>query len=189
MSFLEFFLMVLACIAALALVRGRLGGEVEMVTSRVDGVAYLVRKLPDSQQAADMLANLSAALDRLIRHLVAKFPDDPRFAALYTAYSSAALSEGSASDGYTSYSVDKTRIVMCLRQTDLSFVPLNTAIYVFVHEAAHLATVNEVGHGPIFWANFKQIVDEAIAIGVYERVDYAAAPERYCGIRISSTVA
>lgn len=162
--------------------------EVEYIKSSVDGRTYLVRKLPDSQKAADELALLNKDAEKLIKHLVAKFKDSSEVKQLYERYNPNALSEGSADSGYTSYSISKgKKIVMCLRQVGHDFVAHNTLMYVMCHEMAHVMT-KTVGHDARFWKNFRFILQEAVAIGIYERVDYADKPVDFCGIKIASTV-
>jgi hypothetical protein len=162
--------------------------EVEYVRSGVDGREYLMRHLPDRRQAADLIARVNQKLNKLVQHLAAKYPDSPVATQLYDNYDPGALSEGGAEVGYTSYSVNKgEKIVLCVRQRNNALVDENTVMYVAVHELGHLAT-NEVGHTPLFWKNFKWILEEAIAIGLYRRVDYEKNPQKYCGITISSSV-
>ncbi len=162
--------------------------EVEYMTSTVDGKDYLVRKLPDSQEAANKLANLGKRLQYLINHMMATFPDNSDVIRLYQRYNPEAISEGGMENGYTSYSVNKgERIVMCIRQTDGTFVDDNVVLYVAIHELAHIMTI-EVGHTDTFWANFKFLLREAINIALYERVDYKKKPNPYCGIQISSSI-
>ena len=187
MGFTEVFVVVIM-VAIIVMYMRRFYGEVEFVKSDVDGRSYLVRMLPDRQRAADALADLNVQLTRLVDHMVAKFPKDAAVAQLYRNYNPEALSEGGAEVGYTSYSVNKgERIVMCLRQTDGTFVDPNVLLYVAVHELGHLMT-DEVGHTDRFWSNFKWILSEAITQGLYKKVDFAAKPAPYCGISISSSV-
>jgi hypothetical protein len=163
--------------------------EVEYMTSKIDGHDYLVRKMPDSQEAADRLARLNKNLTTLIRHALAKYGgDNPDVVRLSQKFNPDAVSEGGMESGYTSYSINKgERIVMCIRQTDGSFVDENVVTYVAIHELAHIMTT-EVGHTPTFWSNFKFLLREAIDIGVYKKVDYQEKPSDYCGIKISSSV-
>ena len=162
--------------------------EVEHVTSKIDGRTYIVRRLPDSQRAADELARLNKDALRLIDHMKTKFPKDVRVQQLASRYNPDALSEGSPDSGYTSYSVGKGRkLVMCIRQSDFTFVPHNTLVYVMFHELGHIMT-KTLGHDAAFWENFKLILREAVAIGLYRRVDYRAKPEDFCGIKIASTI-
>lgn len=186
-SFTELFILFIMVVIILLYIR-QYYGEVEYAKSTIDGRKYLVRKLPDAQHAADVLARLNAKLTRLVNHTVAKFPDNPEAARLFQNFSPDALSEGGTEVGYTSYSVNKgEKIVMCLRQKDESFVDENILVYVAVHELGHLMT-DEIGHTDKFWSNFRWLLQEAMAIGVYERVDFAREPQSYCGISITSSV-
>jgi hypothetical protein len=161
---------------------------VEIVRAKADGRRYVVRNLSDKQEAAERLARLNARLQKLVDHMVAKFPSDADVARLRGNYNPDALSEGGTEVGYTSYSVNKgEKVVMCLRQRDDSFVSENVLVYVAVHELGHLMT-DEVGHTDTFWDNFKRLAAEAIAIGIYSRVDFDAESQPYCGISISSSV-
>lgn len=166
----------------------RFYGEVEYMTSKVDGKDYLVRKMPDAQEAADRLAMLNKKLSLLVQHMSAKYGDNPDVQRLAHKFNPEAVSEGGMENGYTSYSVNKgERIVMCIRQRDGSFVDANVLVYVAVHELAHIMTI-EVGHPPSFWANFRFLLREAIEIGIYRKVEFDSKPEDYCGIKISSSV-
>ena len=163
-------------------------GEVDIVTASGDGRRYVVRKLPDSAQAAALLSRINVKLAQLVRHMVARFPADADVRRLHDNYNPEALSEGGTEVGYTSYSVNKgEKIVMCLRQPDETFVDENVLVYVAVHELGHLMT-DEIGHTPKFWANFRRLAAEAVKIGVYTRVDFGGRPQPYFGISITSSV-
>jgi len=163
-------------------------GEVIYVRSKVDDRRYLVRKLPDAKEAANMLARLNESMMKLVQHVMAKEGHRADIQQLYKNYDPDAISEGGMEHGYTSYSVNKgEKIVMCIRQKDGSFVPLNVLMYVATHELAHIMT-HEVGHTDLFWANFKFLLQEAVAIGVYNKQDFAKQPQPYCGIKITSSV-
>lgn len=163
-------------------------GEVEYVTAKTDGRRYLCLKLPDRQEAAERLADVTGRMLRLVQHMVAVDPDDVEVRQLYENFDPDAIHEGSHTSGYTSFSVSKGEsITLCIRQSDLSFVDANTVTYVAVHELGHLMSAT-IGHDQLFWTNFKRLLTEAIKEGVYERVDFAATPEPYCGIQITSSV-
>lgn len=162
--------------------------EVEYKTSILDGRRYLVRKLPDSQEAADLLADINIDLVALIHHMMAKYPNNDDILTLYRKFDPAAVSEGSIESGYTSYSVNKgEKVILCIRQSDDSFVDKNVLMYVAIHEIAHIMTL-EIGHTQMFWDNFKFLLHEAIRIGMYKKVDFDKKPEDYCGIQIASSV-
>lgn len=186
-TFTECFIIGVMVVILLMYVK-RYYGEVEMMKSEADGRRYIVRKLPDSKQAADILARINTSLQRVVKHMRKKYPNDRSIRRMESNYNPDALSEGGAEVGYTSYSVNKgEKIVMCLRQSGGEFVDENVLTYVALHELAHLMT-KEIGHPKPFWDNFARIVEEAIAIGVYQHVDFDNQPKPYCGITISSSV-
>jgi len=172
--------------AAYAYVQGALS-EVEYVRSNVDGRTYLVQKGGDASVAADALGKINSDIDALIKHMQQKYPGDVRVQRIAQRFDPAAVSEGSSHSGYTSYSVNKQRVVLCLRQTDDTFAAPNVVMYVALHELAHLST-DTIGHGADFWTNFKFILKEAIEIGIYQKQDFASDPQQYCGIVVDSSV-
>ena len=164
--------------------------EVVYITSKIDNRKYLVRKLPDRQEAADRLASINIDLQKLVKHLSAKYPNKNETKRLYKNFNPNNISEGSAQSGYTSYSVNKgERIILCIRQKDKndSFVDRNVVMYVAVHELAHLAT-ESIGHDKTFWNNFRFLLQEAVDIGIYNKVDYSTHPVPYCGIKVTSSI-
>jgi hypothetical protein len=87
----------------------------------------------------------------------------------------------------TSYTISKGEsMYLCVRQTESrDLVDENTLIFVILHELAHIGTYDEYSHSPKFWSTFRFLLDEAVLAGVYERVDYAVTPSRYCGMTIN----
>jgi predicted metal-dependent hydrolase len=162
-------------------------GEVEYVKSKVDNEEYLVRSLPDKNEAANLLANIKSKIRILIKHLNNIFPNDIRVLRLNKNYNEDKISEGADNAKYTSYSVNKgEKIVLCLRSKNeqKSLVDLNTMMFVVLHEIAHIIT-KSVGHTEEFWNNFKWILEESVNIGIYESQDFNNKPVEYCGIEIT----
>lgn len=162
-------------------------GEVEYVKSEVDNEEYLVRSLPDKDEAANLLANIKSKIRVLIKHLNNIFPNDIRVLRLNKNYNEDKISEGADNAKYTSYSVNKgEKIVLCLRSKNeqKSLVDLNTMMFVVLHEIAHIVT-KSVGHTEEFWDNFKWILEESVNIGIYESQDFNNKPVEYCGIEIT----
>lgn len=187
MKFVEVFVMFLMVLVVLMFVRNQYS-EVEYVKSGVDNKVYLVRKFPDSQRAADFLAEVNIMLLRLVKHMMAKYPDNKEIVQLYKNFNPESVSEGSVDSGYTSYSVNKgEKLILCIRQRDGSFVDKNIVMYVAIHELAHIMTT-EIGHTPTFWSNFKMLLNEAIDLGLYHKVDYNNKPQDYCGIKITNSI-
>lgn len=165
-------------IVALTLWNRTMGStEVSYVTSRIEDRskrgAYLVRNLPDKQVAADHLHRLHIKLDNFIKaadikpiHIV--------------------LSESTESK-YTSYTVNKHTIYMCLRERESrGFVDQNTLFFVALHELTHVITPS-IGHTKEYWNNFKALLHKAIKLGYYKYHPYHQSPKKYCGIYISDT--
>lgn len=190
MSFLDWFVLFIL-VVILVLYLKKHYGEVEYITSSIDGRTYLVLRLPDSKEAADTLAILNRDIQKLVKHLMAKYPDRPEVRRLYKNYNPDNVSEGSPYSGYTSYTVNKgEKLILCIRQKDKNktlIKDMNLLRYVVFHEAGHYASKG-VGHTKEFWDNFKFILREAVEIGLYKKVDYAKDPRPYCGIKVSSSV-
>ncbi len=189
LSFVDIFVIFVIIMILFFYIKGYYA-EVTFVKSSLDNRYYLVRKLHDKQKAADFLAAINKDLQRLVNHLVAKYPQNPEVKRLFENFNPNNVSEGSVQSGYTSYSVNKgERIILCIRQKDStnSFVEKNIILYVAIHELAHLAT-ESVGHDQTFWKNFKFILSEAVEINIYRKVDFASNPTPYCGIKITSSV-
>lgn len=188
LTFLDFFI-IFVVIAIIFLYAKKSYGEVRYVKSSVDGKSYLVKRMADSQKAADKLARINQKITKFIKHMLTKFPDNADIKRLYENYNVENLSEGTAEHGYTSYSVNKgERIVICIRQKDTNeLIDENIVMYPTIHELAHVA-ITEIGHTEKFWNTFKWFLEEAISIGVYEKIDFAASPKPYCGIKLTTSV-
>ena len=159
--------------------------NVEYVISTYDNTKYLVRKLPDSLKAANKLAELNSHIIKIID--ACQKSDRENVELLKENYNTDTLSETVPGSKYTSYSVNKgEKISICIRNTDNSFMDMNTILFVTIHELAHVMTIS-TGHTEEFWSNMKFILEVAESIGLYKPVDYSSKPETYCGMVINST--
>jgi hypothetical protein len=159
------------------------------VLSTVDGQKYLVRNLPDKQDAADRLARTREKLLRLMKNLKQSNPEKPFVAQMIRNFDAdpSRFSESTPDASYTSYSVNKgEKVFMCLRQRNEREELVNENIITFValHELSHIGTT-EVGHTPQFWNNFGWLLKKAEEIQIYQFTDFAAHPVEYCGIHIT----
>lgn len=187
LSFVEVFIIFVMILIMFMFIKNKYS-EVEYFKSDIDARFYLVRKLPDMDQAADFLANINMDLIKLVRHMIAKYPNNKDVVQLYNNYNPTAVSEGSPDSGYTSYSINKgEKIVLCIRQKNKSFVDKNVVMYVAIHELAHAMT-SEIGHTALFWNNFKLLLENAIEINIYTKQDFNNTPEEYCGIQINNSI-
>jgi hypothetical protein len=163
--------------------------DMSYVQSTVDGQKYLVRNLPDKQDAADRLARTRAKLLRLMKDLKQAHPDKPLVQQILRNFDAAPerFSESTPDASYTSYSVNKgEKVYMCLRQRNEreELVDENIITFVALHEMSHIGTP-EIGHTPLFWNNFGWILQRAEEIQIYEYTDFSAHPVEYCGIHIT----
>ena len=159
--------------------------NIEYVVSTYDNTKYLVRKLPDSLQAANKLAELNSHILKIID--ACQKSDRENVELLKENYNTDTLSETVPGSKYTSYSVNKgEKISICIRNTDNSFMDMNTILFVTIHELAHVMTIS-TGHTEEFWSNMKFILEVAESIGLYKPIDYKSKPETYCGMVINST--
>ncbi len=182
-----------------------LTNEVTYVKSTIDGQEYLVRNTKGKEEAANKLCRIKNALIQLTEHLNEKFVKGGNYGEesandsdgdtsirnavkrLVQKFNPNNISESGAKSKHTSYSVNKgEKIIFCLRQKneEQTFVDENTVMFVAIHELAHIMTLS-IGHEPEFWNNFKVILREAVAIGIYKKEDYSKNPKPYCGITVS----
>ena len=127
-------------------------GDVTWVRSSLTGKDYSVKKAPDAQAMADRLAELEHRLRRLLDGGAALVPGDPRLDAIRRRWDGT-LSEVRA-EGEVAFSIDKSSISVCLRDSRGAIEDLNTSMFVLLHELAHVATP-DYGHSPQFWANMQ----------------------------------
>jgi hypothetical protein len=162
------------------------------VRSKVDGLMYNVRDMPDKQQAADLLARVRNKLQKLIDVLRHRYPNKPQVIQLNEKFQAdpKRFYEATPDSEHVSYSVNKgDSIHLCLRQKDESNEPLvdeNVMVFVALHEMGHVITSPSVAsHGPEFWNNFGWLLRESEAIQIYKYQDFRAHPVKYCGESIT----
>jgi hypothetical protein len=66
-----------------------------------------------------------------------------------------------------SYTINKRKIYLCLRDQKNDYYSLNMLTYVSIHELAHVIC-DEVGHTPKFHKIFSELLDKAILLGLYD---------------------
>jgi hypothetical protein len=162
-----------------------------LTQSTIDSEYYLVRNLPDKQDAADRLARVRAKILRLRKHLEQTHMDKPFVSQMINNFdcSSSRFSESTPDAQYTSYSVNKgEKIFMCLRQRNEreELVNENIVLFVALHEMSHVGTAS-IGHTPEFWNHFAWVLKQAEQLKIYEYTDFAAHPVEYCGVHITDS--
>jgi hypothetical protein len=173
------------------------------VESDIDKNKYLIRTGNKNtvylKESANTLAEINKRITILINHLEKKYNNDSSknyfIKKLRENYNHTILSEAAIDNRYTTYTIDKEDMHICLRTRDKfeKLYDINILMYVILHELAHLCNYNVngypiQGHGEEFKYIFKLLVSEAILIGIYEYQDYTKSPQEYCGIIISTTI-
>jgi hypothetical protein len=69
--------------------------------------------------------------------------------------------------GDKSYTINKEKIYICLKDEHDQYYPTNMLIYVTLHELAHLINKDDVGHTEKFHKIFDKLLDEAYNRGIY----------------------
>lgn len=162
------------------------------VRSKVDGLQYNVRDMPDKQEAADLLARVRGKLQKMIDTLRQRYPGKQQIIQLNEKFEAdpKRFYEATPDSEHISYSVNKgDSIHLCLRQKDgkqEKLVDENVMVFVALHEMSHVITPPTVkSHGPEFWNNFGWLLQESEALGIYKYQDFRAHPVTYCGEKIT----
>lgn len=69
--------------------------------------------------------------------------------------------------GEKSYTINKKRIYLCLKNEKGEYYPKNMLAYVLLHELAHVKC-SEIGHTEKFHAIFEDLLKTAIKNGLYD---------------------
>jgi hypothetical protein len=80
--------------------------------------------------------------------------------------------------GNKSYTINKDKIFLCLKDEKGEYYNLNTLLYVFLHEWAHRLNREDVGHTEAFHRIFDQLLDRATKLGIFN--PSIPIPTDYC---------
>tara|TARA_R110002073_G_scaffold168351_1_gene325183 strand:- start:6326 stop:6859 length:534 start_codon:yes stop_codon:yes gene_type:complete len=162
--------------------------QLKCIVSDVDGRKYCVREREKVDAAADRLAEVNRKLVKLVNYCNKNNPDDERCIRLQKKFNPKKLVETLPTSEYTAYSENKgEKLAFCLdkkKNSTNNLIDINTLTYVAIHELAHICTIS-IGHTPEFWENFKFLLVQAKATGLYNPVDYKNKPGEYCGMPIT----
>jgi len=161
--------------------------NLKCIISDVDGERYCVRERVKMEMAADLLANVTKKCKELVTYCGKQFPEDEKIQRLVQKFNPTKISETLPTSEYTAYSENKgEKLAFCLNKekNGTKLIDINTLTFVAIHELAHIMTTSE-GHKQVFWQNFKFLLEQAKAAGIYNPVDYKKNPEPYCGMDIT----
>ena len=158
------------------------------IISDVNGNKYCVRDRSKLELAANRLATINNKMNELVAHVGKKYPTQENVKRLVSGYNPRKIYETLPTSEYTAYSENKgEKLAFCLdteKDSKGRLIDINTLMYVALHELSHVAT-KSIGHTTEFWDNFKFLITEAKAIGVYNPVDYKNNNTKYCGMTIT----
>ena len=170
----------------------------------LNNIEFLVRNLPDKEEAALLLSKIRDRLSKIVDHCCKEIIEDKEelkkldetkktrndyLKRMKKNFKPNNITESSPGNKYTSYSINKgEKIVFCLRAKDGTdkLVDINTMMFVAIHELAHLMT-KSIGHTTEFWDNMRFLLKEGINIKVYIHQNFNNKPVDYCGTKITDT--
>lgn len=162
--------------------------HLKCIISDIDGKRYCVRERRKLEMAADMLANTTANMQKLVDHCYQEFPNRGNTQRLKEGFNPKTIQETLPTSEFTAYSENKgEKIAFCLDKKKSGkggLIDPNTLMFVAIHELSHVAS-ESVGHTDEFWKNFKFLLIEAEKIGIYSPIDYKSDPKEYCGMDIT----
>jgi hypothetical protein len=212
----QYVFVIIICIAILYKYMEASAYEVEYIKSS-SGAEYLVRNVPDKQQAADNLDEMNIRFMKLINYcknednfeLFKKFvikkdiksidelnetqakllnQFNKDIKRLISNYNPNSLSENVPNSVYTSYSENKgQKIVFCLRSKRTNKLVDINTMMFVGLHELAHLMTHSIGHKPEFWDNFRILLRIAIRIEIYNCIDYNIESQDYCGTKITDS--
>jgi hypothetical protein len=161
--------------------------NLKCIIASKDGNTYCVREREKLELAANLLADVTQKMKDMVAYMKQKHPEDPRTIRLVEGFNPKKVSETLPTSELTAYSENKgEKLAFCLNTTKEGnkLIDLSTLTFVALHEISHIMT-ESIGHKQEFWQNFKFLLENAKAAGIYDPVDYKKKPQEYCGMKIN----
>jgi predicted metal-dependent hydrolase len=176
--------------------------ENKSIRSQTDNNLYIIRRGNNKsneylQHSANILGIINLRILKLIQHLnnIKTINNTYWIDKLSSRYKYSILSEAAIDERYTTFTINKNDMHICLRTRDdkESVYDINILMYVIIHELAHLCNFDKYGnpiqgHGIEFKRIFKFLIEESINIGIYDYQNYNDKPVEYCGIIINTNI-
>jgi len=163
--------------------------QLKCIISNVDGKEYCVRERAKLELVADLLAETTQKMSKLVKYLGEKYPDRDNVKRLVKNFNPRKVNEILPTSKFTAYSENKgEKLAFCATTTKKGnkLIDKNTLMFVALHELSHIAT-KSVGHTTEFWGNFKFLIQNADKINIYKPVNYKEKPTNYCGMTITDS--
>jgi len=160
--------------------------QLKCIVSSVDGEEYCVRERDKLEETADLLAQMTQTLKKLVHYVDKKYPDHKGVRRLVENFNPKKVMETLPTSKYTAYSENKgEKLAFCLTEEKNGhhLIDKDTLTFVGIHEISHIMT-ETIGHKDEFWENFKFLLKEAKEAGIYYPLNYRLKPREYCGMKI-----
>jgi hypothetical protein len=161
--------------------------NLKCIIASKDGNRYCVRERAKLELAANLLAEVTGKCKEMVKYMNTKHPDDERTKRLVEGFNPKKINETLPTSELTAYSENKgEKLAFCLNTTKEGdkLIDINTLTFVALHELSHIMT-KSIGHKQEFWNNFKFLLENAKAAGIYQPIDYKKNPKKYCGMTIN----
>ena len=161
--------------------------NLKCIIASKDGNKYCVREREKLELAANLLADVTQKMKDMVKYMKDKHSGDARTIRLVEGFNPKKISETLPTSELTAYSENKgEKLAFCLNTTKEGnkLIDINTLTFVALHELSHIMT-ESIGHKQDFWQNFKFLLENAKAAGIYDPVDYKNNPKEYCGMKIN----
>ena len=118
--------------------------QLKCIISDVDGKTYCVRERAKLEMAADLLAETTQKLNKLVSHMKTNLPDNKITKLLAEKYNPVKIQETLPTSKHTAYSENKgEKLAFCLdtkKNSQGKLIYPNTLIFFALHELAHIVT-------------------------------------------------
>ena len=162
--------------------------NLKCVIAGIDGNRYCVRDRSKLEEAANLMATVATKCRTMVDYMIEKYPNDPRCMLLSKNFNPSRFVETLPTSELKAYSENKgEKVAFCLNkknENNNELIDIQTLTFVALHELSHLMT-DSVGHNQDFWNNFKFLLENAKAAGIYDPVDYKKNPTEYCSMNIT----
>jgi hypothetical protein len=162
--------------------------NLKCVIAGIDGNRYCVRDRSKLEEAANLMATVATKCRTMVDYMIEKYPNDPRCVLLSKNFNPSRFVETLPTSELKAYSENKgEKVAFCLNkknENNNDLIDIQTLTFVALHELSHLMT-ESVGHNQEFWNNFKFLLENAKAAGIYDPVDYKKNPTEYCSMEIT----
>lgn len=159
--------------------------DLKCIIASKDGNRYCVRENKHSKEAAELLAEATIRMQKLVDHVAEKYPERDCVKRLVKGFDPKKITETLPTSEYVAYSENKSKLAFCLtkKKNGNQLIDINTLMFVAIHELSHIAN-KTVGHKSDFWNIFKFLLIEADEINVYDPVDYKKKNTEFCSMKI-----